>query len=231
MKHKFLNTELTIIGALKPPLLIRNVSSSAFCLLINGDCVRVMAENDLGWDAIVTDPPYGLKKELKRGWHGGNGKTKFHSENSWDEKLNSFVEQIAKEDEQVILWGGNFYNLPPTDTWLIWDKLQDNRGSDAEMAWGKLKKRGCRVFRMSRIDAYFNKRIFPKEHPTEKPIQLMEFCVSKTSGVVIDPFMGVGSTGLACLNLNRSFVGIEKDENYYDRAVRRITEESKKHCY
>ena len=125
------------------------------------------------------------------------------------------------------MWGGNFYNLPPTDTWLIWDKLQDNRGSDAEMAWSKLKKRGCRVFRMSRIDAYFNKRIFPKEHPTEKPIQLMEFCVNKTTGVVIDPFMGVGSTGLACVNLNRSFIGIEKDENYYDIACRRISQ----HCH
>lgn len=134
---------------------------------------------------------------------------------------------MITQKDQIIIWGGNFYNLPPTDSWLIWDKLQDNRGSDAEMAWGKLKKRRCRVFRMSRIDAYFNKRIFPKEHPTEKPIQLMEFCVNKTTGVVIDPFMGVGSTGLACVNLNRSFIGIEKDENYYDIACRRISQ----HCH
>ena len=222
-----MNNEITIIDALKPPLLIRSVSGSAFYLLINGECQSVMAKNDLSFDAIITDPPYGLKKELKRGWHGNNGKTKFQSENSWDEKLNSFVESLITQKDQIIMWGGNFYNLPPTDTWLIWDKLQDNRGSDAEMAWSKLKKRGCRVFRMSRIDAYFNKRIFPKEHPTEKPIQLMEFCVNKTTGVVIDPFMGVGSTGLACVNLNRSFIGIAKDENYYDIACRRISQ----HCH
>ena len=62
-----MNNEITIIDALKPPLLIRSVSGSAFYLLINGECQSVMAKNDLSFDAIITDPPYGLKKNLKGG--------------------------------------------------------------------------------------------------------------------------------------------------------------------
>lgn len=213
----------SIVGAQRPPFVIKD-ASGVFVVLILGDSQEILAKNALVFDTIITDPPYGLKKELKRAWHGRNGKTKFFLENEWDIRMDSFVASILERAKQVIIWGGNFYALPPTDSWLVWDKLQDNRGSDAELAWARLPKRGCRVFRMSRIDAYFNKRKYPKEHPTEKPIQLMTFCVEKTTGVVCDMFMGVGSTGLACWALKRSFIGIEKNPLYYDIAVRRFNE-------
>ena len=172
-------------------------------------------------DAIITDPPYGLRKEMKRKWHGNNGNTKLHSDNEWDIKIEN-IDLLLSKAEQIIIWGGNFYDLPPTDSWIVWDKLQDNRGSDAELAWAKLNKRGCRVFRMSRIDAYYNKRIFTKEHPHEKPIQLMEFCVAKTSGVIVDPFMGSGATLIAAKRLGRQAIGIEINKHWCELAVKRL---------
>ena len=187
--------------------------------IIQGDCRNYL---DIQFDVLITDPPYGLKKECKRQWHGGNGKSRLYGENKWDEKDFELLDLFVAKAKQVIIWGGNFYPLQPTDSWLIWDKLQDNRGSDAELAWAVLPKRGCRVFRMSRIDAYFNKRIFRKEHPHEKPIQLMEWCVKKTSGIILDPFMGCGSTLVAAMSLGRECIGIEKEEKYCRIAEERI---------
>jgi|TARA_Y100000034_G_C6745689_1_gene331190 DNA modification methylase len=190
-----------------------------------GDCSDLLKKIDFNKiGAIIIDPPYGVSKEVSRNWHGNNGKVKFNGRNAWDEKLDSLVKSLSKLDKDVIIWGGNFYDLGPTDSWLIWDKLQDGRSSDAELAWAKVKKRGCRVFRMSRIDAYFNKRFFPKEHPTEKPIQLMKWCVEKTSGVVLDCFAGSGSTLIACKLIGRDFIGIEINEKYARIANERLKE-------
>jgi len=173
-------------------------------------------------NALITDLPYGLRKELRRKWHGNNGNTKLHSDNEWDIKIDNISDLLIAE--QIILWGGNFYKLPPTDTWLVWDKLQDNRGSDAELAWARLNKRGCRVFRMSRIDAYFNKRIFNKEHPHEKPIQLMEFCVAKTTGTIIDLFVGSGSTLIAAKRLGREAIGVDINKHWCEVSAKRLDE-------
>ena len=176
--------------------------------------------------ALVTDPPYGINKKWKRKWHGNNGESRLWNGEVplWDETTP--VETILKFKNltsESIIWGGNFYPLEPSRCWFIWDKLQPNRGAECEMAWTNLE---CppRVFRMSRIDAYYNKAIFKKEHPAEKPIQLMEWCLEKVSKnlTIFDPFAGCGSTLIASKQIGRKVIGIEKEEIYCQKIIERL---------
>lgn len=176
--------------------------------------------------ALVTDPPYGINKKWKRKWHGNNGQTKLWDGQIpiWDEKAP--VENVLKwtnQSKESVVWGGNFFPFIPSRCWFIWDKLQPNRGSEFEMAWTNLD---CapRSFRMSRIDAYFNKAIFKKVHPAEKPIQLMEWCLEKVDKdlIVFDPYAGCGATLLASQKLGRKAIGIEVNEEYCSETIKRL---------
>lgn len=126
----------------------------------------------------------------------------------------------------AIVWGGYFYMLPPTNSLLIWDKVQATKRAEAEVAWTNLDI-GIKMFRMSRIDAYWNRAIYRKEHPAEKPVQLMEWCLSflPENCTVFDPFMGSGNTGVACIRTNRKFVGCDNNSDYFAIAERRIADE------
>jgi len=203
-------------------------------ILINDDCNNYFTSaihqlKEITY--VVTDPPYGLNKSWKRTWFGNNGKSRLTGKLCpWDTKpAIDTVNILLYIGEKHIFWGGNFYPLPPTRCWLIWDKLQNNRGADCEMAWSNLDM-GTRVFRMSRIDAYYNKAIYKKLHPAEKPIQLMEWCVSflpKKNTVIFDPFMGCGSIGVAAVRNGFKFIGIEINKEYFDIAKFRIMKEQK----
>jgi DNA modification methylase len=118
---------------------------------------------------------------------------------------------------EAIIWGGNYFRLPPSRGWIVWNKPE--RGfslSEAELAWTNLDT-VVRVCDAPRSD-------LGREHPTQKPVSVMAFCVSKTRGTVLDPFMGSGTTGVACARLGRRFIGCEIDPTYHAIAVRRITE-------
>lgn len=125
------------------------------------------------------------------------------------------------------MWGGNYYQLPLTNAWLAWDKMQDFSGSHFELAWSNLTI-PTRAFRMSRIDAYQNKAIFPKDHPTEKPIQLMRWCIGLAGDVmtVLDPFAGVVATGIAAKDAGKSAILIEREERYCEIAAKRLAQET-----
>ena len=124
--------------------------------------------------------------------------------------------------EQVISWGANHYGSAlPVGTTLVWIKRLDGAFgsflSDAEIAWQK-GGHGVYCYRDLTMMAEAKHR----EHPSQKPIPLMSWCVNKTKGIVIDPFMGTGSTGVACVNLGRPFIGVEIDQKYFDIACSRI---------
>jgi site-specific DNA-methyltransferase (adenine-specific)/modification methylase len=105
---------------------------------------------------------------------------------------------------------------------LIWDKVQKFSGADAELAYTNLDI-PVRIYRLSRIDAHQNLEK-GKEHPTQKPIVLMEWCLSfiPDAKIILDPFMGSGTTGVACMNLGRKFIGIEREPKYFDMACQRL---------
>lgn len=122
-----------------------------------------------------------------------------------------------------IIWGGNFYELPPSRCWFVWDKLQSNRGADFEMAWTNLDL-APKCFRMSRIDAYHNKAMFKKKHGAEKPVQLFQFCLQYVPNCesVIDCFCGTGNSLVACRLAGIPAVGIDLSPVYCAEAIRRI---------
>jgi DNA modification methylase len=190
------------------------------CRLIQADCLEVLPALE-GVDAVVTDPPYGIAGKWQGGGRHGwqSDKAQRTHRNSWDEKPLT-VEQIntlLSVGKQHIIWGGNYYDLPPSRCWLIWTKPE--RGftlAEAELAWTDFDN-VVRVYDGPRRDQ-------DRKHPTQKPLEVMRWSVNKTRGVVCDPFMGSGTTGVACAKLGRRFIGIEIDPGYFDIACERLRE-------
>jgi len=131
-------------------------------------------------------------------------------------------ELILKAAPFQIIWGGNYFTdlLPPTMQWLVWDKGQrDFSLADCEFAWSSQQK-AARIFDYPRARALQD----GKEHPTQKPIALMKWCIDmlQKSQTILDPFMGSGTTGVAAVQMGRKFIGIEREEKYFQIACKRI---------
>lgn len=185
------------------------------CELYLGDCLDLLPT--LGkFDAVVTDPPYGIgitrsnRIAVSRGMGGGN----------WDDAPPSLelMRMVMDAAPSHIIWGGNYFALQPTRCVLVWDKINDGRDfADLEVAWTDLDA-VARIFRMRPMNMDGGKL-----HPTQKPVELMRWCVDKTDAdSILDPFMGSGTTGVACVKLGRKFTGIEIDPHYFDIACERI---------
>ncbi len=186
-------------------------------VLYLGDCLEVMPE--LGKvDACITDPPYGGNGLLHKG-----GKTEWHltvHENlTWDfHRPVEAIQELAKK-YQSIVWGGHYFELPTTRGWLVWDKIVRNfTTGHCEFAWTSIDQ-PIRAFSY----AHGQLQAEGKNHPTQKPLPLMEWCLGFVDGhTILDPFMGSGTTGVACAKLGRRFIGIEIEERYFDIACKRI---------
>ena len=182
------------------------------------DCLEVMrGMPDKCVDLVLTDPPYGIGDK----WVGGSGSKHGWSQshvqkdvrNDWDFKppKQEVFKEIMRISKEQIIWGGNYFNLPPSRCWLIWNKPE--RGftlAEAEMAWTSFDN-VVRVFDHPR-------HIPNREHPTTKPIKLFEWCLSHNwaRGVktVFDPFIGSGTTLLACRKTGRVGLGCEINPDY-----------------
>lgn len=181
------------------------------CTLYLGDCLEVMPM--LGrFDAVVTDPPYGIgitKSSRLATSRGLGGK-------DWDDAP---ADITALPSIPSIIWGGNYFDLPPTRAPLVWDKNNAGRDfADFEMAWTNLDMVARRfLFRPMNMDG-------GKQHPTQKPVALMKWCLGflPDAVTILDPFMGSGTTGVACVKTGRKFTGIELDADYFDIACKRI---------
>ena len=183
------------------------------CVLYQGDCLEVMPT--LGpVDAVVTDPPYGIgitksnRLAVSRGMGGKD----------WDNE----VPDISNlPDVTKIIWGGNYFDLPPGRGFLVWDKNNAGRDfADVEFAWTNIDMVARRiVFRPMNMDG-------GKQHPTQKPILVMEWCLGfiPDATTILDPFMGSGTTLVACAKLGRKGIGIELDPDYFDIACRCVEE-------
>jgi site-specific DNA-methyltransferase (adenine-specific) len=188
-----------------------------------GDCREILPTLPKV-DAVVTDPPYGIGHLWKGGFnerHGwGKAKDESITRNEWDEKPLSveMIRLVREAGNTSIIWGGNYFELPPARCWLIWTKPE--RGftlAEAELAWTNIDT-VVRVFDGNRSD-------FGREHPTQKPLDLMKWCVEKSKAqTILDPFMGSGTTGVAAVKLGRKFIGIEIEPKYFDIARRRISD-------
>ena len=190
-----------------------------------GDCRELLPTIE-GVDAVVTDPPYGI------GYDASHKKYKngvMRDDATWDvEPFDPAA--ILELDVPTILWGGNCFasRLPDHPGWLCWRKAVRNganiRQADMELAWTNCVNRS-QTFQHLWVGAYRDSENgIRNDHPTQKPIAVMAWCLSliPDARLVIDPFMGVGTTGVACVNLGREFIGIEIDPAFFEVACERI---------
>lgn len=188
------------------------------CTLYLGDCREILPT--LGpVDAVVTDPPYGLGEK----WQGGKAKWPLHHQNgmAWDSQTLDIVLDLPSKATHAIIWGGHLYDLPPKSGWLVWDKIVRNFTSGVmEFAWSTIEQ-PIKAFNYAHGELAAEGKV----HPTQKPLPLMRWCIGQlppSCSTILDPFMGSGTTGVACVKLGRKFVGIEIDENYFNIACLRI---------
>lgn len=197
------------------------------CRLILGDCRDILPT--LGpVDAVVTDPPYGIG-EAKSGNASRSklAQSKDYGDAEWDNApiSDDLLHMLLESGRHKIIFGGNYYALPATSCWLVWDKLNgDSDFADCELAWTNLPKavRRIRYLWHGMLRANNEER---GDHPTQKPVGVMSWALQQLppdTRTIIDPFMGSGTTGVACVAAGLSFTGIEREERYHSAACRRI---------
>jgi site-specific DNA-methyltransferase (adenine-specific) len=207
--------------------------------LIQGDCLQVLKElPNKSIDCIITDPPYGINETAeKNNSRGGACKPTKYASYLWDKQriTKQYFDEMFRISKNQMVCGGNYYTdfLYPSPCWIVWDKrVKDsikNDFADCELIWTSFNK-CARMFRFLWCGMLQGKRHKElRTHPTQKPLDLMEWLIKNFSDegdTILDPFMGSGTTGVAALRLNRNFIGIELDENYFKIAEKRITQES-----
>jgi len=211
-----------------------------------GDCRDVLPTLK-GFDAVLTDPPYGIGYQ-----HGGGGKAGkytntqaiLHDDEPFDPT--HLIRLCRKKtgggggNSPVVIWGANhFANKLPPGTWLVWDKAcgmgPHSSFVDAEFAWTTRKTPRCvfhhlwmGMLRAGEGSTNKTRRI----HPSQKPVELMLWCLETCriglGKTVLDPYMGSGTTGIACIRTGRKFIGIDKDPSVYEQARARLLHEINK---
>jgi tRNA G10 N-methylase Trm11 len=195
----------------------------------HGDCRDLTIDAD----AVITDPPWGADTDCDYTRFSGGLAPNHHHHGIHDDDK-PFDPSPWLGYPQVILWGYPFFaQRLPIGTVLIWNKKRDSQLgtflSDAELAW---QKGGQGAYIFDHTWHGFDReteRNEPVYHPSQKPARLMGWCierVTKPGDLVLDPYMGSGSTALACILMGRRFIGIEIEERYCEIAVKRLAQRS-----
>ena len=201
------------------------VEKIGLATLYLGDCREVLPGLDRP-AAVITDPPYGIRADEAASKNRGKWGWKFYGETQWDRSRPPpcAIKAMLAAAPTVVIWGGNYFAdlLPVSMGWLVWDKGQRNFSfADCELAWTS-ENRAARVLTYARASALAD----GKEHPTQKPVAVMRWCIEQAKvppgGVILDPYMGSGSTGVAAVQMRHPFIGIEIEPRYFDIACRRI---------
>lgn len=175
---------------------------------------------DKYFELAIVDPPYGLERFK----HGGSVINKYGNEKGqWNNTKPSkeYFEELFRVSKCQIIWGGNNFELPPSEYFVIWDKVNPQNFSFAmcEMAWTNCKK-PAKIFT-------YNSQTESQEriHPTQKPVRLYEWQLrtyAKQGDKILDTHVGSASSLIACHNLGFDYVGFEIDKDYYDMATKRL---------
>jgi DNA modification methylase len=211
---------------------VTRVETIGDCTLYLGDCRDVLPT--LGRvDAVVTDPPYGIAHSGDSSRFSGGqtrrGRGSTHGQIVGDDRPFDPGEWMIGQ-RQIFFGANNFPQKLQPGSFLIWAKRRPAAYgtflSDGEVAWMS-GGRGIYMFEhtfagSSAACEYSGDAYAPSAHPFQKPLAVMTWCVEFTTGAVLDPFMGSGTTGVACANLGRRFIGIEIEPRYFDIACRRI---------
>jgi DNA modification methylase len=208
-----------------------------------GDCMDFMKQiPDKSIDLILTDPPYGCKiggaKPFGKiggakpfGKIGGANLVESTTYLLFDDSSppqKEYFEEIIRISRSQIIFGGNYFSnrLPPSSCWLIWDKDNTGNFADCELIWTSFNT-AARLIKY-RWNGLLQQDMAHKDirvHPTQKPVKLIMKILqnySKRGDLICDPFLGSGTTAVACLKTNRNFIGMEKEKKYYEIALSRI---------
>ena len=205
------------------PVIIGNAT------LYLGDCLDILPGLP-PVDAVITDPPYGIGAAKKDFAPRGKAQPRDYPGNDdWDSVPASpeSIRHIQAASKWQAIFGGNYFDLPPTSCWLVWDKMNTGDFADCELAWTNWPKAVRRIqWRWNGMIRQGNESRF---HPTQKPLGVMRWVIDlcPASQTILDPYMGSGTTGVACMQMGRQFIGIEKEPKYFDIACRRIEQAQK----
>lgn len=225
----------------------KRVIADGRAVLYCGDSVDMLASGLLPeWDALVTDPPYGIRFN-----HGGGGGGSLHScvprrndskiigdDRAFDPKpwIDAAHSKKNRHAKPIILWGADHYKtrLPEGGRFICWDKSCGQGAAasfvDAEFAWTNRRNPRCIVRHFwtgaTRADDGFDSKVAKRHHVSQKPVSVMAWCLEHAriglDAWVLDPYMGSGSTGVACLLTGRRFIGVEVEKKHFDVACQRI---------
>lgn len=187
--------------------------------IYNMDCMELLkATPDKFYDLAIVDPPYGIdiNSSGRIGHYGGKNK-------NWDIEIPSddYFYELMRSSKNQIIWGANYFGLPSTRCFLIWDKQQPESVSFAscEYAWTSFDQSAKTYYqRPQNAD-------IERIHPTQKPVKLYEWLLTnyaKPGDKILDTHLGSGSHAIACNNLGFELTACELDKDYYEASIKRI---------
>jgi site-specific DNA-methyltransferase (adenine-specific) len=186
------------------------------------DCVAGMKRYaDNHFDLAIVDPPYGIGDKFKG---GKTGKMNFNEivNKDWDKvPSDEYFAELQRVSKNQIIWGGNYFNLPPTRCFIVWDKIisEDFSLAMAELAWTSFDK----LAKIYKLQVPKNGKI----HPTQKPVKLYDWLLhnyAKPNDLILDTHLGSGSSRIASYKGGFNFVGFEIDQEYFDKQNRRFND-------
>jgi len=203
------------------------------CRIACGDCLQILPELEAGSvDCIVTDPPYGLKEARnKNASRGGWAPATDYGFSTWDDSIppRQVFDEMRRVSKQQVIFGGIYFteHLPPSSSWAVWDKDNGrNDFADCELAWTSHKRAVRRIkWRWAGMFQGDMRHKDARVHPTQKPEAVMRWILNtytEPNALVLDPYLGSGTTLTACIQTGRRGWGIEREPKYFSIAEKRI---------
>jgi len=208
----------------QPPLVIPDVSNCPFSIVFNEDCVQGLKRfADNYFDLAIVDPPYGI------GMDGGNvGYKGFNNfeKKDWDKEIPNaeYFTELFRVSKNQVIFGGNYFGLPPTRCYLVWDKgegFYNRTYAECELAWTSFDANTCKI----KYDPLAKGDYKGKIHPCQKPVTVYDWILqkyAKPNDLILDTHLGSGSSRIAANKGGFNFIGFEMDIEYYEKQEKRF---------